>query len=636
MFDIVHNNRRVVQAILVLITLPFAFFGIESFVSRSGSDEVVAKAGSSEISRQELQQAMREQQERVRQQFGREIPQEMLDSPEMRHAVLDNLVTQRILAQHIAQSRLVVGDAQLSAAIQEIPAFHDGQGFSRQRYDSFVAGQGLSSQEFERRLRQEISQQQLLGVVRDAAAPTRASAQRWIDAMQEVRAFDEVRFKPEQFAAQVKLAADAARKYYDANGKLFETPEQLRAEYLVLSQDALIAQASFSEQEIADWYQAHVDRYKQAEERHASHILIAVAKDADVAMVKSAQTKAEAIRAELKSKPAEFARLARAHSQDPGSAQQDGDLGWFARGAMVKPFEDAVFSLKPGEISDPVRTDFGFHIIKLQDIRAEQLRPLAAVRDEIVEEVKRQSAARQYGEQAEAFSNMVYEQADTLKPAAEKFKLTLQQSDWLARDRAAGLLNNPRLLAALFSDDVVKSKHNTEAIEVAPNTLVAARVIEHKPAARLPFDEVERAIEERLTREEAARLAQKEGEAQLARLGKGETVALAWGEPQRVSRVSSEGLSPAAVRAIFKVDVSHAQKLPAYAGAVLADGGYALYRIGQVLPQAANADDTQARKLREDYARIVAEEDFSAWLATLRQKYPVEIRKAVLERKETP
>ncbi|KYC29193.1 PpiC-type peptidyl-prolyl cis-trans isomerase [Sterolibacterium denitrificans] len=635
MFDIVHNNRRVVQVILALITLPFAFFGIESFVSSSGGDDVVAKVGSSDISRQELQQAVREQQERMRQQFGREIPQEMLDSPEMRHAVLDNLVTQRILVQHMAQSHLVVGDAQLSAVIQEIPAFHDEQGFSRQRYDSFVAGQGLSSQEFERRLRQEIAQQQLLGVVRDAAVPARASAQRWTEAMQEVREFDEIRFKPEQFAAQVKLAADAAKKYYDVNGKQFETPERVRAEYLVLSQEALIAQATVGEQEIADWYQTHADKYKQAEERHAGHILIAVAKDADAAQVKSAQAKAEAILVELRSKPAEFARLAREHSEDPGSAQRGGDLGWFAQGAMVKPFEDAVFSLKPGEISDPVRTDFGFHLIRLQENRAEQVRPLAAVRDEIIEEIKRQSATRQYGEQAEAFSNMVYEQADTLKPAAEKFKLALQQSDWLTRDQAGGLLNNPRLLAALFSEDVAKNKHNTEAIEVAPNTLVAARVIEHKPAARLPFDEVRNAIEERLIHEEAARLARKEGEAQLARLDKGEAAAaaLAWGERQRVSRVSSEGLSAAAVRAIFKAG---AQKLPAYAGVALADGGYALYRVGQVLPRAANADDEQARKLREDYVRIVAEEDFSAWLATLRQQYPVEIKKAVLERKETP
>jgi peptidyl-prolyl cis-trans isomerase D len=639
MFDIVQNNRKVVQVILALITLPFAFFGIESFVSRSGGEDVVAKVGSVNISQQEWQQAMREQQERLRQQFGRDIPQEMLDTPEVRRAVLDNLVTQRILVEHIAKSHLAVGDQQLSAAIQEIPAFHDEQGFSRQRYDSFIAGQGMSSQEFERRLRQELVQQQLVSVVGNGAADAEgaarisASAQRWVTAMQEVRAVDAIRFKPDQFVAQVKLAADAAKKYYDANGKQFETPERLRIEYLVLSQDALMAQATATEQEIGDWYQAHADQYKQAEERRASHILITVAQDADAATVKAAQAKAEGILNELKNKPDAFAALAKAQSQDPGSAQQGGDLGWFARGAMVKPFEDAVFSLKPGELSHLVRTDFGFHIIKLQEARAEQLRPLAEVRDEISKEIKRQSAARQYGEQAEAFSNMVYEQADTLNAAAEKFKLTLQQSDWLTRDKAAGVLNNPRLLAALFSADVIKSKHNTEAIEVAPNTLLAARVLEHKPAAHLPFDEVKTAIEQRLTHEEAAQLARKEGEAQLAKLAKGETLSLSWSEPQQASRSKSEGLAPQALRAIFKAGV---QKLPAYTGAVLADGSYALYRIGQVLPPAPDSNTEQARKLRGEYARIAAEEDFAAWLAALRQQYPVEIKTAVLERKEAP
>ncbi|MBV2235479.1 MAG: SurA N-terminal domain-containing protein [Sterolibacterium sp.] len=635
MFDIVQNNRKVVQAILVLITLPFAFFGIESFVSRSGGDDTVAKVGSMKISQQELQSAVREQQDRLRQQFGRELPQEMLDSPEMRRAVLDNLITQRILVQEIAQSRLLVGDTQLSAAIQEVPAFHDEQGFSRQRYDSLLAGQGMSPEAFEQRLRQEIQQQQLLGAVRESAAPIPAAAQRWTAAMQEVRSVEEVRFKPAQFFAEINLAADAARKYYDANGKLFEVPEQLRAEYLVLSQDALIAQATFSEQEVASWYQTHADQYRQPEERHASHILMAAGRDADAATLKAAQARAEKILAELRQKPEDFARLARENSQDPGSAQQGGELGWFARGAMVKPFEEAVFALKPGEISDLVQTDFGFHIIKLQDVKSEQQRPLAEVRDEIVEAIKHKTGAQQYAEQAEAFGNMVYEQADTLQPTAEKFKLTVQQSDWLARDQAAGLLNNPRLLAALFSDDVVKEKHNTEAIEVAPNTLLAARIIEHKPAARLPFDEVKADIEQRLIHDEAAKLAQKQGEAELSRLNKGEGVTLAWGEPRQVSRKGGEGLPPAAaLRAIFKLNVGGSQKLPVYTGVALGEGDYALYRIGQVLPR-ADADETQTKNLQGEYARIVAEEEFSAWLASLRQKYPVEIKKAVLERKDT-
>lgn len=638
MFDYIQNNRTAVQIFLVLITLPFAFFGIESFVGGSGSANTVASVGSTKISLQELQQALREQQDRMRQQFGREIPAAMLDSTEVRRAVLDNLVIQRVLALYTEKSHLVVDDAQLSDAIQSIPAFQDDGKFSRQRYDTYVTGQGMSQQEFERRLRREISLQQALGAVREGGVPVNASADRWVAALQEVRGINEAMLKPEQFVGQVKLAADAAKKFYDANPKAFETPEQSRAEYLVLSQEALAAQLTVSDKEVSDWYQAHADQYKQAEERQASHILINVAKGADEATVKAAQAKAEGILAEVKRMPADFARLAKEYSQDPGSAQKGGDLGWFQRGAMVKAFEDAAFVLKPNEISGLVRSDFGFHIIKLTGIKSEKARSLAEVRGEIVNELKKQAATKKYGELAESFSNTVYEQSDSLKPAAEKFNLTIQQSPWFGRNGTAGNgtagpFSNAKLLGALFSDDAIKNKRNTEAVETAPNTLVAARVLQYKAAAQVPFDQVKAEIEKRLVHDEAAKAAQKEGEARLAKLTKGEAVEMAWGVTRDVSRAEAGGLPGDAVRAIFKTDVS---KLPAYAGASLLDGSYALYRISQVKPFAGGADDPRTKKLRQEYARIVAEEDFSSWLTSLRQSFPVEINTPALDSKEKP
>ena len=189
------------------------------------------------------------------------------------------------------------------------------------------------------------------------------------------------------------------------------------------------------------------------------------------------------------------------------------------------------------------------------------------------------------------------------------------------------------MLGALFSDDAIKNKRNTEAVEVAPNTLIAARVLEHKAASQLPFDTVKTEIEKRLVREEAAKLAQKEGEARLARLAKGEAVEASWGAARSISRAEGGGVSADALRAIFKADTA---KLPAYAGVALPDGSYVLYRIAQVKPYAGGADDARAKKLRQDYARIIAEEEFSAWLASLRQKFPVEINKSALESKEKP
>ncbi|MDD5176245.1 MAG: SurA N-terminal domain-containing protein [Sterolibacterium sp.] len=633
MFDYIRNNRTIVQIFLGLITLPFAFWGVESYVRNSGAGIDVASVGGSRITPQELQQALREQQDRMRQQLGRDIPAAMLDTPEVRRAVLDTLVNQRVLALHAAKSRMLVTDAQLGEIIQTEPGFQEDGKFSRQRYDAYVASQNLSQGEFEQRLRQDISLQRSIFAVREGAVAARLASDHWIAALQEGREVSELLLKPEQFAAQVKPTPEAVKAYYEANRKVFETPELLRAEYLTLSQDALLAQVSVTDEEINSWYQSQAERYKQREERRASHILLSAGKGAPDAEVKTAKAKVEDILQLLKKSPNDFAKLAKQYSQDPGSAEKGGDLGWFGRGAMVKPFEDAAFSLKENEISGIVRSDFGFHIIKLSAIKAERAKPFQEARSEIANELKRQAAARKYAEVAEAFSNTVYEQSDSLKPAADKFKLTLQQGPWIAKDSPApGLFGNAKLNSALFADDAVKNKRNTEAIEVTPKTLIAARVLEHKPAALQALEVVRADIEKRLVREEALKLAQKSGEATLDRLVKGEQIDLAWGTAHSISRVSAPGFTSEAVRAIFSGNVA---KLPAYTGVALPNGGYALYRIGQVKPFVAGIEDNpRSKSLREQYARIVADEDFSAWLAGVRARYTVDINKAALESKE--
>jgi len=637
MFDYIRNNKRIVQIFLALITLPFAFWGVESYVRNAGGGNDVANVGGSKISQQELLQAVRDQQARMRQQFGREIPAEMLDTPAIRRSVLESLINQRVMALHASKSRMVIGDAQLGATIQSIPAFQEGGKFSRQLYDSYVGSQNMNQAQFEQRLRMDLSVQQSLSAVREGRVVTREGGNRWIAALQDEREISEFTFKPEQFAAQVQPSAGALKTYYEANLKAFETPEQLRAEYLVLSQDLLAAQITVSDEEVNSQYQSQINRYKQGEERRASHILLLAGKDASAETLKATQAKAEGILQQLKKAPAEFASLAKQYSQDPGSAEKGGDLNWFGHGMMVKPFEDAVFALKEDELSGIVRSDFGFHIIKLTGVKAEHARPLQEVRAEIVDEVKRQGAAKKYAELAEAFGNTVYEQSDSLKPAADKFKLPLQQGPWISRgasvsNPAANPFDNQKLLAALFSDDAVKNKRNTDAIEVTPKTLVAARVLEHKAAALQPLEAVKADIETRLVREEALKLAQKEGEAALAKLVKGEQLPLAWGAPRGVSRVNASGLAAPTLRAVFATSVA---KLPAYVGVAATGGGYVLYRIGQVKPFVAGAeDDARTKSLRDQYASIVADEEFSAWLAALRLRYPVEINKAILESKE--
>jgi len=632
MLDFVRNNKKITQVFLALITLPFAFWGVDSFVRNADVGAEVATVGGSKISRQELQSALREQQERMRAQLDGKLDPALFETPQMRRAVLDSMVTQRLLAEQARKARLVVGNEQLVQFIGGVPSLQENGKFSRERYEALVAAQGMSKEMFEARLRQDMAMQQLMLPVTEAGIVSQAAAGRWLATQLEQREIGELRLLPEAYAGQVKLSADAVQKYYEANRKKFELPEQVRAEFLVLSRDALTAQATIRDEEVKTYYQSHADRFKEGETRRASHILIRAAKDAPDAEAKAAKARADELLTQTKKTPGDFARLAKQNSQDPGSAEKGGDLDWFGRGAMVKAFEETAFALKEGQISDVVRSDFGFHIIRVTGVRPERVKPLDEVKAGILAELKREAGMKTYAEAAEAFGNMVYEQADSLKPAAEKWKLEPRQTQWLARGgKLPAPFDNPKLAAALFSDDGLKNKRNTEAIEIAPGTLVSARVLEHKPAALQSLDVVKGDIEKHLIREEALNLATKDGEEKLARLAKGEAVDLKWSPARSVSRTEPLGLPPDALRAVFKAD---AGKLPAHAGVAAPGNGYALYRISSVKVGEAAKDDPRGRALVQQYARFVTEEEFSAWMSTLKEKFPVEINKTALESKE--
>ncbi|MDP1635828.1 MAG: SurA N-terminal domain-containing protein, partial [Gallionellaceae bacterium] len=591
----------------------------------------LATVGGSKISRQEFSQALRDQQERLRGQYGREFNPAMMETPEARQAILDSLVTQRLLLIHAAKSGLTASDAQLIEVIGSIPALQEDGKFSKRRYEQALRTQGLTQTGFEAKLRQDITLQQLVQAVSDTAVVSNAAAEHVIAIQLEERLVSEAALRPEQYAAQVKISAETVKDYYDKNHKQFEIPQQIRAEFVVLSREALVEQITVSPDEIKSVYEKNAKNYQTQEERRASHILIQSPADAPEAEQKAARAKIDAILQQVKKNPGDFAKLAKEHSQDPGSSVKGGDLGFFSRGAMVKTFEEAVFSLKENQVSDVVRSEFGYHIIRLTGIKPGKVRSLEEARESIIAELKTQAAGRKFAETAEAFSNTVYEQADSLKPAAEKFKLPIRQTDFfdqVNRVAAGPLAGNEKLIAALFSDDALKNKRNTDAIEVSPNTLVSARVLELRPAQLRTLESVRAEIEKKLHAEETAHLALKDGEAKLARLNKGEAIALNWGQLQTVLRQPMRGLAPEAQRAIFKVS---AAKLPAYAGTQLPSGGYVLYRISQVNAGVAKGEaDPRPKALRAQLAQLAGVEDFNAYLTALRQRYGVKIDKAAL------
>lgn len=455
----------------------------------------------------------------------------------------------------------------------------------------------------------------------------RAVSDRILAMQTEKRDIQEFRLPLDAYLDKVKLVEGAAKKFYDDNSKQFEVPEQAKVEFVVLSQDTIGASLAVSDAEIKAWFDGHKDRFQQAEERRASHILIAsekIGKD-------KAKTKAEEVLKELRKNPSAFADFAKKNSDDPGSAAKGGDLGFFGRGMMVKPFEEAVFRLNEGEISDMVESDFGFHIIKVTGIHAAKEKNLDDVRGEIEAELKKAAGSRKFAEAAEGFSNIVYEQADSLKPAADKFGLAVKQSEWLGRQAnpANGPLANEKLLAAVFSEDSVKNRRNTEAVEIAPNTLVAARVVDYKPATLQPFGSVKGSIETLLRRQEALALARKDGEARLDVLRKGND-SLNWGSVKSVSRLDSRQIPQPAAPTVFKMDGS---TLPAYAGVDLPGAGYALFKLVGV-NAGDGLDDARKQVLLRQLNTLEAQEEVQSYLAALRSRYKVEINKAVLEAKD--
>lgn len=630
MFDFVRDKKWVVQAILGAIVVTFAFFGIDAYFRDGGSAGTVAVVGDQGISQAEFADAVRRQQEQVRQFLGSQADPALLDGPELRAMVLDRLIQQRLLIEQAQREGIVIPDSEVQKVLLDIPAFHESDRFSMAKYQEFLKARRRGAVQFENELRSDLVVQRLSDAYSGTAIVPAATVEMLARLREQKR---EVRWSviaPEQFLDRVTLAPEAAQQYYDSHQDEFRVPEKARAQYLVLSPDTLSSQVTVSEEEKRAYYEQNLARFQKPEERQASHILINADKSAPPDKRAAAKAKAEAILTQLKRKPESFAELAKSESQDPGSAAKGGDLGYFGRGMMVKPFEDAAFDARVGELVGPVETEFGYHIIKITAVKPAQTTDFAQVKSRIEQDLRRQKAEKRFAEAAEGFSNLVYEQPDSLKPAADEFKLTIQESPWLTRSAAdSPALNNPRVLAAIFSDDAVHNRRNTEAIDVGNSTLVAARVIEHRPAAMKPFAEVSGEIKKNLLLKEAQKLAAQEGQAKLAKLRAGEQVNVAWSAPKTVSRSSAEGLPPEALRQVFRLDGAN---LPAFGGADFGKGSYALLKLTKVI-EPREIPPAQRRELMTALGQAAGQEQLGAYLASLRKTSKVSVNQEVLQQR---
>lgn len=633
MFDWIQNNKRVAQVILALIMLPFAFFGVDSYFRSSDATAPVATVGGQRLTQQEFNVALRERQEQMQNLTGGRIDPAMLDNPELRFGVVEGLVNQRVLMQTANRMNLVTTDAQLRSVLEQVPAFQDGGKFSMDLYNQFLKVRNRTAVDFEGELRRDLMLRQVDDAYAESNFMPRAVVERLAKLMETQRETSTYTFSPAAFDAKATVEAGAAKKYYDTHAEEFRVPEQVRVEFVALSIDALLpTMLPVDPEEVKKAFDDFASKNQVPETRQASHILIAVDVKAPAAEKQKARAKADDILKQIKAKPASFADLAKAHSQDPGSAEKGGDLGAFKRGDMVKPFSDAAFGMKAGDVSDVIETEFGYHIIKLTGVTAGKSPSFEAMRGQLETDLKRQRAGKKFAEMSEQFNNIVFEQSDSLKAAADFAKAPVQQSGWFSRAAAPTepQLKNEKLLRAIFSDDVLKNKRNSEAVEVAPGTLVALRVLESKPSVVQPFDSVQVAIVAKLQRQRATQLAAQEGRAALDKLRQGGDAGITWTAPQSVS-FSNQGkdLDDEVRRQVLRTDLS---KLPAYSG-VESPAGYTLIRITRVT-EADKPDADKQKSLAVALQQAASQEQTAAFLASVKKKADINIHKDRLVEKK--
>jgi len=612
------------KLILALITVPFALWGVDSYLRQAGSSVAVAKVGSQSVTVQEYGNALQEFRNQM-QAAGKSDPA-LLEAPEVKQTVLDKLIVARLMNMEVQRSGIALSDEQLGKFILTLPEFQkDGQ-FSQELYDKLLSQNRMSPSQFEARMRGELLVQQLRDGATGGAFVPHGLVDNVLRIERQQREVSIAELKADDFMAQAKVEPAQVKAYYDKHADRFRVPEQVKLEYLVFSANSLIAGMTVTEDEGKKYYAENADKFQGDEQRRASHILIGFGGKTDAATKAAAREKAEKILAEVKKNPKKFDELAKKYSQDPGSAQKGGDLGVFGRGAMVKPFEKAVFAMLPGAISDLVESDFGYHIIKLTEIKG-QAQDYQSVRGNIRAELLYQKALAKFAEKAETFSNTVYEQSTSLQPAAQAFGLQVQTSPWMSREDVTKFMKSDKLTNAVFANEVLKDKRNTEAIEVSPNTLAAARVVDYKPSSARPFAEVSAAIEEYLKREQAAAMAIKKGESMLAELRLGKEVAeLNWIPPVTIDRKNAQGLNDAVMGQAFKVD---AAKVPAYAGIDSKGKGYTLLKVSKVTV-APPADDNDSKTFKTELQTALASEYMSAYVRSLKIGANISVNKQLL------
>ncbi|MEZ5540541.1 MAG: SurA N-terminal domain-containing protein [Pseudomonadota bacterium] len=615
--------------VLGILFIAFAFFGLHSYL-QSSAVTYVAKINDVEISPRQYQNARNLVMSNLQQALGAAFDPARIDEKLIREGTINKLVSDELVMQAAADAGFDTSEQQIAGRIKGIENFQKDGAFSKDRYLQVLRYQGFSPHDFEASLRRELAANQLKSGILLTATGTERELRAAYELQAQQRRFKYLQLPAALVADQATVSEQEISDYYTAHTADFMRPERVRIAYVELNAADISPDGAVDEEQVKALYDEQRDKYVIPEQRHARHILIQ-AKDQSDASVAAARAKAEAIATRLAAGES-FESIAKAESDDPASAPTGGDLGFFGKGLMTPEFENAVFGMQVGAVSQPVQTPFGFHIIELLEVRPEVVTPLAAVRDELVAQLQDKERGELFYDRSETLSNLAFEQPDSLQGAADALGLKIAESDWIERDNGSGIAADPDVREAIFNPDVLEQGNNSPAIEIGDDHVVVLRILEHQPAEQMTLDSVRERVTEAARADKARRLLEEQGAALLAEVESGKSSLEATAAARSLQVESTDLLQRNAeqparelVGLAFSMAPPHDDKA-VFAGRMLASGDYVLVALQEVKPGDYDALPEAARKqARRELGQIDGSAELQLVLDRLRTQASIHI-----------
>ncbi len=628
------KNSKVIKFVLLLfICAPFAFFGVNSYFGGGGSSYAV-KVNGNEVPVRAFEQEFNVQRNRLRQAFGGTIPEGFASDDMLRQQALESLITGELLNGVIEDQDIVVSDQNLAKAITQTEVFQKDGRFDQERYEMQLRSAGLSIDSFESQFRRDVALQDFRDSIVTSNFVLDGEKSTVLKLTNQLRNASYIAFRLDPVLETTTIEGAAVEDFFEQNKLNYMHPERVKIEFIELDSTSMKNDITVTEEDIKAYFDENSSSYRVAEERSASHILLSLEAGASDSEADEKLKKIQELKSKLNSGE-NFEKLAEQYSEDPGSAENGGSLGFFGKGAMVPEFEEAVFAMSIGEISEPVKSDFGYHLIRLDEIKEERGKEFSAVKSEIEDLLKQQGADEVFYDKSELLSNLSYENPDSLVPAAEAGEFTIQQSDWIDRLSKNGIGANPKIINAALSPDVLAEGNNSSLIELGDNHVVALRVVEHEGPRQKELEEVKEDILEQLKRETARAALENTAKTAMERLQNGEAIEGVSGElggeyaePADIER-SNPGLDRAVLDALFKLP-KPAEGNKAYSTVALPAGDQYVLALNAVKDgESPQAGDMAAQNPIDP--QQIGQAEYGALLRHMRNKALVEINQQILQ-----